>query len=220
MPRVWLIPCAHVYRGTASGRGCHATRQNQHDLLRRGVSVLQEEQGSLALLPLAPTRSSTSAVGGRKHHCLPRVFLSERVRCPAKGNRSTLEYERARLPVLLRRGQIIHEHVKPFWALCFWPGQQRTLGAEVGTAGDKKVPETGFLRVLREMSFVPAFLGDGTGEPGLYCQCHSAEAAPGREESASQGQRGPQNGVRRGGRRTLSDANGLQNPPLVVVEVA
>lgn len=117
--------------------------------------------------------------GGRKHHCLPRVFLSEHVRRPAEGNRSTLEYERSRPPVLVRRGQIVHEHVKPFWALCFWPGQQRTLGAKVGTAGDKKVPETGFFRVLWETSFVPAFLGDGTGEPGLYCQCHSAEAAPG-----------------------------------------
>lgn len=109
MPRVWLIPCAHVYRGTASGRGCHATRQNQHDLLRRGVSVSQEERGSLALLPLAPTRPSTSAVGGRKHHCLPRVFLSEHVRCPAEGNRSTLEYERSWPPALLRRGQTVHE---------------------------------------------------------------------------------------------------------------
>ena len=57
------LVCVHV-RGTASGRGCHAMRQNQDGLLGRGLSGLQEEQGPWGA-PLGP-ETSASAGEGRK----------------------------------------------------------------------------------------------------------------------------------------------------------
>lgn len=80
-----------------------------------------------------------------------------------------------------------------------------------------------FLGGLGELSTVPEFPSDGTGGLGLSrYQCHSAESL--WVDSVSQGQHGLQGGLHWAGRAAQSaphlDANGLQYPPLVVIQVA
>lgn len=83
------------------------------------------------------------------------------------------------------------------------------------------------------MSFVPVFLSDSTGDLGLNCQCHSAKAKGQESGGHSRLKRKyisrPVKGCKwfvagPGGAELESlpflDANGLQNPPLVVIKVA
>lgn len=147
--------CVHVYAGIAWGEVLnHAMRQNQDDVLWQGnLSVVGGRQGEVtgegsegSCSPRSYGEPRASVVEGRKHNHLSRVFLSEYLRCPMEVNRSVLEYKWSWLPVLLRWGKIIHEHIILLGNMFRERPAEDSRNRSGGTVGEKKVLEMEYLQ--------------------------------------------------------------------------